>query len=68
MKLDDLPWTCPYTFLAVGAALVDNGNPGFHQLDGIFRAHADAATAEVALARHDMDHKWSFTHGNSKEM
>jgi hypothetical protein len=68
VKLDDLPWARPDALFAICAALVDDGNPGFHQLDGIFRAHADAATAEVALARHDMDHEWSFTHEKSKEM
>ena len=68
MKLDNFPRTGPDAFFAICASFVDNRNPGFHQFDGIFRAHADTATAEVALARHDMDHEWSFTHGKSKEM
>ena len=67
MKLDNLPWTRPDALFAIRASLVDNGNPGFHQLDGIFGAYADAAAAEVTLARHDMDHEWSFTHEIQKK-
>ena len=68
VKLNNFPRTGPDALFAVRAPLVDDGYTRFHQLDGIFRAHADAATAEVALARHDMDHEWSFTHGIERKV
>ncbi len=64
MKLDHFPRTSPHALATIRAALVDNPNFRFHQLDGILGAHSDAATAKVAFAGNDVNHQWRITrHG-----
>ena len=56
MELDHLPWTSPDAFSAVCAPLVDNGDLRLLEFDRVFRAHTDAASAEIALSRNYVDH------------
>ncbi len=57
VKLNDLPRTCPHTLFAVRAPLLDDLDLRFHQFDGVFGTHPDAATAIIALAGNDVNHE-----------
>jgi len=59
VELNHFPRARPNAFFAVRASFIDNRNARFHQLNGIFGAHANAATAKIAFARHNVDHEWS---------
>ena len=56
MEFNDFPGTGPDALPAVRAAVLNDGNLRFHQLNGVFRTHADTTTAEVALTGNDVDH------------
>ena len=56
MKFYDLPGARPDAFSAVRATLVDDPDLGFEKLDGILRTYTNAATAEIAFPRDEVDH------------
>jgi hypothetical protein len=58
MKLDDLPGTSPDALSAIRATSIDDPDFGFHELDCVFGADPNAASAEVAFAGNDMNHQW----------
>jgi hypothetical protein len=58
MEFDDFPRTSPNTLSAICASCVDDPDFGLHELNSIFRANANAASAEVAFAGNDMNHQW----------
>ena len=61
MELDHLPWAGPNALPAVCTPLVDDADFCFHQLDGILGANADTTSAEITLARNNVDHQRCVT-------
>jgi hypothetical protein len=61
MKFDDFPGTSPYAFSAIRATSIDDPDFGFHELDRIFRANTNTASAEVAFAGNDVNHQWCIS-------
>lgn len=68
MEFDHFPRTRPDALAAIRAALVDNVNVRLHQLDGVFRAHTDTATAKVAFAGNDINHQWRVSWHKARAM
>jgi hypothetical protein len=57
MEFNDFPRTTPDALSAICTAGVDDPDFGLHELYRIFRANANAASAEVAFAGNDMNHQ-----------
>ena len=57
MELNHFPGTSPDALSAIRAASIDDPDIGFHQFDRIFRANANAASAEIAFAGNNMNHQ-----------
>jgi hypothetical protein len=58
MEFYDFPRTGPNAFAAVCAALIDYRNPGFQEFNRVFWTDANAASAEIAFPRNNVDHQW----------
>ena len=61
MKLDHFPWASPDTFATVRAALINDPDLRLQQLNGVFRTNTNAAAAEIAFPRNEVNHKWRGT-------
>jgi hypothetical protein len=61
MKFNHFPWACPHALSAICASGIDDPDLSFHQLNSIFRANTNAATAKVAFAGNDVNHQWCIS-------
>ena len=68
VELDDLPRASPDAFIAVRTPLIDDGDLGLLQFDGVLRTDTDAAPAEIAFPGDDVDHQWRSSLHNPSEI
>jgi len=61
MKFDDFPRASPDALSTIRAPGIDDPDFGLQELDRIFRANTNAASAKVAFAGNDVNHQWCIS-------
>jgi hypothetical protein len=62
MKFDHFPGTGPYTFTAICASFLEDGDFRFHQFNSILWADTDTAAAKIALTGTYVNHYMWMSH------